>query len=127
MFWKKARVLLLRALLLRCPVCGQGKIYSGVFKTYDNCPACGFQFEREPGYYTGAMAANLVLTEFLLTAVAVPLALTPSIPLVPLIAFGTLLAILFPLICYRHTKSLWMAFDHLIHPVSNERVYRELT
>ncbi len=123
MFWKRLRVLLLRALRLRCPVCGQGKLYQGWFKMYEHCPVCHFKYERESGYYTGAIAANLVLSELLITAITIPLAVNQNVPFVPLLVWGMTMPILFPLIFYRHTKSLWMAFDHMIHPVTNERVF----
>jgi uncharacterized protein (DUF983 family) len=123
MNWKRARVLFWRALWLRCPVCGEGKLYRGIFKPHERCPACHFEYEREPGYYTGAMAVNLVLSELLITAVTLPLAVNMAVPFVPLVVWGMTMPVLFPLIFYRHTKSFWMAFDHLIHPVTNERIF----
>ena len=55
-FW----VLMGRGLRQRCPVCGKGKVFAGLFKTYERCPNCNFYFEREEGYYTGAVAINLI-------------------------------------------------------------------
>src|SRR6266478_2601415 len=89
-----AFMLLKRGLRQRCPVCGRGKIFKGWFKTYERCPACNFAFEREPGYYTGAMAVNL----------------------------GATLPFLLPLLFYRPTKSLWMSLDHFFHPANREGV-----
>src|SRR6516165_5782409 len=117
-----ALLLLRRGLRQRCPVCGKGKIFKGWIKTYERCPVCHFVFEREPGYYTGAIAVNLVVSELLITAIAVPLAASQSVSLTVLIVLGCTLPWLLPLIFYRPTKSLWMSFDHFIHPVSSERV-----
>ena len=111
-----ALLLLKRGLRQRCPVCGRGKIFSGIFKTYERCPACGFAFEREPGYYTGAMAVNLVVSELLIVIIAVPLAASQAVPVITLIILGCTIPILLPLLFYRPTKSLWMSFDHFIHP-----------
>ncbi len=116
-------VLLARGLRQRCPVCGKGKIFQGFFKTYERCPVCGFIFEREPGYYTGAIAANLILTELVLTIVAVPVAASRAVSLPVMIAMGVTLPILLPLLCYRPTKSIWMSFDHIVHP-ADDRNYR---
>ena len=113
-------LLIRRGLRQRCPVCGRGKIFSGIFKTYERCPACGFAFEREPGYYTGAMAVNLVVSELLIVIIAVPLAASQSVPVSTLIILGCTIPILLPLIFYRPTKSLWMSFDHFIHPANNK-------
>ncbi len=110
-------VLFMRGLRQRCPVCGKGKIFKGFFKTYERCPVCQFVFEREPGYYTGAIAINLVVTELLIAAVALPVAASQvfSIPVMALI--GVVLCIGLPLLFYRPSKSLWISLDHVIHPV----------
>jgi uncharacterized protein (DUF983 family) len=117
-----AFLLLRRGLRQRCPVCGRGKIFSGWFKTYERCPVCNFAYEREPGYYSGAMAVNLVVSELLIVAIAVPLAASQSVSMTVLIALGVTLPFLLPLLFYRPTKSLWMSLDHFIHPVSREGV-----
>lgn len=117
-----ALLLLKRGLRQRCPVCGRGKIFSGIFKTYERCPVCGFVYERESGYYTGAIAVNLVVSELLIVIIAVPLAASQAVPVTTLIILGCTLPILLPLIFYRPTKALWMSLDHFIHPTeTNER------
>jgi uncharacterized protein (DUF983 family) len=58
-------------LKLRCPNCGKAKVF---YKTRfpfkapimkDACESCGYRFDREPGYYRGAVAVSyaLALTE----------------------------------------------------------------
>lgn len=45
----------------KCPRCRKGNIYEGptyglkVQKMNSHCPYCGLRFEREPGYFYGAM------------------------------------------------------------------------
>src|SRR3954447_20105107 len=46
----------------RCPRCRVGKIFrNSIFKIYrwpkmyEHCPECGLKFEREGGYFLGAM------------------------------------------------------------------------
>jgi uncharacterized protein (DUF983 family) len=118
-----AFMLLKRGLRQRCPVCGRGKIFSGWIKTYERCSVCNFAFEREPGYYSGAMAVNLVVSELLIAAIAVPLAATQSVSVTILIALGVTLPFLLPILFYRPTKSLWMSVDHFFHPVNSEDVW----
>jgi uncharacterized protein (DUF983 family) len=115
---RHALLLLRRGLRQRCPVCGRGKIFAGFFKTYEHCPACGFAFEREPGYYTGAVAINLVVSELLIVIIAVPLAASQLVSPIYLIILGCTLPVLLPILFYRPTKSLWMSLDHFLHPVS---------
>jgi len=43
-----------------CPRCRQGKIFRaplrlGILAMHEHCPVCGLQFDREPGYFLGAM------------------------------------------------------------------------
>lgn len=117
-----AFLLLRRGLRQRCPVCGRGKIFKGWIKTYERCSFCNYVYEREPGYYTGAIAVNLVVSELLITVIAVPLAASQTVPLSILIVLGCTLPWLLPLLFYRPTKSLWMSFDHFVHPASSEKV-----
>jgi uncharacterized protein (DUF983 family) len=117
-----ALLLLRRGIRQRCPVCGRGKIFKGWIKTYERCSVCNFAFEREPGYYTGAVAVNLVVSELLITVIAVPLAASQTVPLTVLIVLGCTLPFLLPLLFYRPTKSLWMSFDHFIRPANSEKV-----
>jgi uncharacterized protein (DUF983 family) len=46
----------------RCPRCLEGKIYAGVLRMNENCPACGHHFQREPGYFLGAMYVSYPLS-----------------------------------------------------------------
>jgi uncharacterized protein (DUF983 family) len=55
----------------KCPNCGKGHIYynrksvfSFIPKMRENCEACNYHFEREPGYFMGAMYVNYGLTVF---------------------------------------------------------------
>jgi uncharacterized protein (DUF983 family) len=45
--------LLGRALLLRCPRCGRGRIFRSRFRMNEACPACGRLFWRNEGEWTG--------------------------------------------------------------------------
>ncbi len=122
-YLKKARVLLSRGLRLRCPVCGEGKLYRRWFSMYKHCPVCNFTYAREPGYYTAAVAINVFLSELITLAVVLPVAANHSVPLVTLLLGGGATACILPLLFYHHAKSLWMSIEHLFHPVSNERIF----
>ena len=44
----------------RCPRCREGRIFRvpvwrGYLAMHERCPACGLKFEREPGYFLGAL------------------------------------------------------------------------
>ena len=87
---------------------------------YERCPVCGWRFEREEGYWTGAIAVNLTVTVLLIVVILVPIAValaTSQIPILLLMIVSLPLPILLPLLFFRHAKSLWMSFDFMIHPV----------
>ena len=114
------RTSLIRGLLLRCPYCGRGKLFRRGFSMYERCPVCGWRFEREEGYWTGAIAVNLTVTVLLIVIILVPVAIalaTSQIPVLLLMIVSLPLPILLPLLFFRHAKSLWMSFDFMIHPV----------
>jgi len=114
---------LIRALFLRCPNCGKGKLFRRGYTMYERCSVCGWRFEREPGYWTGAIALNLVVTELLIAIVIVPLATWLALtqqPITLLIVIGLPLPFILPFLFFRHAKSFWMSIDFRIHPVDPE-------
>lgn len=114
---------LIRGLLLRCPNCGKGKLFRRFFTMYDRCQVCGWRYEREEGYWTGAIAINLVVTELLIALVAVPLAIVLAMnnePITLLVAIGLPLPFVLPFLFFRHAKSLWMSIDFMVHPIDVE-------
>ena len=114
---------LIRALLLRCPYCGKGKLFRRGYTMYEKCSVCGWRFERESGYWTGAIALNLVVTELLIAIVIVPLATWLAItqqPITLLLIIGLPMPFILPFLFFRHAKSFWMSIDFWVHPVDPE-------
>lgn len=101
--------------MLRCPVCGKGKLFKSWFKMNERCPVCNLKFEREEGYFSSSMAINLVISELLIAAFTVPLAI--MIPLWQLFLFGAPVVILLPLLFFHHSRSLWLSMDYYLHPL----------
>lgn len=51
----------------KCPNCEEGSVYEkntyfGFGKIRDNCPKCAHKFDREPGFFFGAMYVSYALT-----------------------------------------------------------------
>jgi uncharacterized protein (DUF983 family) len=105
---------LLRGLKLRCPVCGLSSVFRRPFKVRHHCPSCGALFQREEGFFVGALMINVVTTEFavLVAYAALLLALGGRDTLTLALLFAV--ALLFPVAFYHHSWSLWLAGDHLI-------------
>lgn len=116
--------LIARALRLRCPACGVGKLFAGWFAMNPTCAHCGTRFERGPGYFLGSIYFNYGLTALLVTVTFFGLFLgfsvSPKHMLWPLAAF----CVLFPLWFFRYARSLWLAFDQYFDPRGKENVDR---
>ena len=104
-FWRTVG----RGLRLRCPKCGEGKLFSGWFTMAPSCPSCGLDILREQGYYVGAMYINYGITATIELSIGIPLA--DRVPIWPLIAPLSVFAILFPLWFFRYSRSLWLGID----------------
>lgn len=78
-----------------------------------DCPRCGLHFEREQGYWTGALAINMIATGGLFTLVFVTaLVLTiPDVPVVPVLAITIPIMALGPIVYYPFSKTVWIAVD----------------
>lgn len=98
-----------RGLRLRCPRCGEGRLFTRFFTMADACSSCGLDFKREQGYYIGAMYINYGVTAAVLLGVSLPLIGKVPLPniLWPLAAF----CLLFPIWFFRYSRSLWLAID----------------
>jgi uncharacterized protein (DUF983 family) len=102
-----------RAATRRCPRCGSGHLFKHYVTMVPDCPRCGLHFEREAGYWTGALAINIILVGGLFTILfVIALVLTvPDIPVVPLLAIFVPIMVLGPIVAYPFSKTLWVAVD----------------
>ncbi len=84
---------------------------------HEGCPACGLHFEREPGYFVGAIYLNYGVTAptMFLGYFALDAWLGLDVGL-QLLLWGTF-TVAFPLWFFRYSKSLWLSLDHLVDPV----------
>jgi uncharacterized protein (DUF983 family) len=108
-----------RALRLRCPFCGQKKMFYMWVKSFERCANCGFRFDRgEPDYYIGAYTINLIVAELIVVAamLIVMLVTWPDVPWKAMPWGLAVLAIAGPLFTYPFSKSLWLAIDLRFRP-----------
>ena len=111
-----------RALRLRCPHCGEGRIKGSWMKMRRVCPACGLRTDRgEEDFFLGAMMANMVLSEFLvvLAAIAYIVVRYPDVPWDAVGWMALALAVVAPFLFYPFGHSVWLASDILIRPVTD--------
>ncbi len=106
-----------RTLRLRCPRCGEGKLFTGWVRMPRQCEVCGLKFEREPGYFLGSIYFNYGVTAFIVTIAALSMMMfTEASERTLLFSLGTF-CVLFPLWFFRYARALWMAWDHFADPL----------
>jgi uncharacterized protein (DUF983 family) len=106
MFW--------RGFTKRCARCGSGHLFKAYLRMVPDCPRCGLHFEREQGYWAGALAINIMATGglFAIVFVALLIATIPNVPVGPLLAVLVPIAVLAPIVYYPFSKTVWVAVDH---------------
>lgn len=102
-------------LRLRCPRCRKGKVFRGSFAMNDPCPVCGLVFQREEGYFLGAMYVSYALSSVILAAsflagfllladwnqnLVLLLVWLPYLPLTPAV--------------FRYSRVIWMYIDRWV-------------
>jgi uncharacterized protein (DUF983 family) len=99
-------------LILRCPHCHTGKMFTSWFKMRAVCPNCGTHFERATGEITGGMAVNTVTTLFLVIIASVVIGFS-TIPLIPALITVGIAIFVFPIVFYPFSRGLWVAFLYM--------------
>lgn len=108
---------MLRAILaLRCPRCRRGRLFTGLITMDHRCAVCGLVYEREHGYFVGAMAISYALATAVLAALFLFFAIGLRWPLEgSLLAAGALFLFTVPFV-FRYARSLWIHLDRRMDP-----------
>src|SRR5262245_20482927 len=99
-------------LRMRCPQCHEGRVFRSLVTMHDSCPSCGCVFEREPGYFVGAMYVSYALAVplYLLLAGILRLVLRGWSDLAVL-ALALPLFVPFAPLLFRYSRVIWMHVD----------------
>ena len=107
---------LLAITALRCPRCMKGRVWRRFVSMNATCPECGFVFERESGYFAGAMVVSYGLAVPILAAIVIALIIIGGLDaVVALIIGNTAYLVLVPFI-FRYSRVVWLHLDWLIDP-----------
>jgi uncharacterized protein (DUF983 family) len=112
--------LLGRGLCLRCPRCGARSLFRTWFTMYERCAVCQLRFEREQGYFLGAMYINYGVTVVLALIGSFALEWWIAVSLTQQLLLWVGFCALFPVLFFRYSRSLWLAFDHIFDPVEDQ-------
>jgi uncharacterized protein (DUF983 family) len=99
----------------RWPRCLQGQVFAILFRRHEQCPLCRLPFEREPGYFTGAMYLSYGMALIATASVWLMMAwLGRSLGEV-LLVIGPLLLVGSPWL-FRYARVLWLHLDQAVDP-----------
>ena len=112
---------LARGARLRCPACGLAGVFQSPFRVRPECASCGAVFQREEGFFVGAIMINVVTTEAAVLTTAGLWLLSTTGRDAALLPLLFAVALIFPIAFYHHAWSLWLAADHLVEGLPRRR------
>lgn len=101
----------LRGITLRCPACGRGRLFRGLFSMNRECATCRYPFERPPGYFLGSTYINYGVTAVITTFTYVVLYFGVGVEKQTLLPCLLVFCLIFPLVFFRFARSLWLSLD----------------
>jgi uncharacterized protein (DUF983 family) len=119
-------VLLYRAARLRCPACGQARIFRGWFAMNESCPACGRRFQRDAGYFLGSIYFNYAVTGLLVVVMYFAMYFGDVLTNEQRLGVLAVFVVVFPAWFFRYARALWMAADEYLDPWPNEDEARRM-
>lgn len=104
-----------------CPRCRQGPIFRGSFlfgfpRMHERCPVCALTYEREQGYFLGAMYFSYAVGVVLLAAFMVLVWWLTRWKLEWLLLAAALLFLPFVPFVTLFSRVLWIHFDQSVDP-----------
>lgn len=104
-----------------CPRCRSGRIfrssvYWGFPKMNDRCPTCGLHFDREPGYFLGAMYISYGLALAVISGFGAVLWVLTSLRLDKIAIWAVVLFLPFAPMLTFMSRVLWIYLDQTIDP-----------
>lgn len=100
-----------RALRLRCPQCGEGRLFIGWMTMPHHCSHCNFVFERAPGFFLGSTYMNYGFTTISLTVLYMGLHYGLEVSNAVLAPVLMAYCLVVPLILFRYARAWWLAMD----------------
>lgn len=80
------------------------------------CGRCALKFEREPGYFVGAIYISYAATVLLAIPGYFILDYVAGLTIRQQLFLWVPFAVVFPLLFFRHSRSFWLALDHYFNP-----------
>ena len=114
MLLSRTRQILMRGVRLRCPRCGEERLFTGLFSMREQCGRCMLVYEQEPGFFVGAIYINYAATAVLAMVGFLVLGVYVEVTLTQQLILWINFALFFPLWFFRYSRSLWLSVTHLL-------------
>jgi hypothetical protein len=85
------------------------------------CASCGFRYEREQGYFVGAIYINYTVTVGVAAGTVLAADALVGLTLAQQLTLGIALAALVPLAFFRYARSLWLSVNYLVTTADERR------
>jgi hypothetical protein len=89
-----------------------------MFSMNEPCPVCALRFERESGYWTGAMVASYALGVPVLALMVLAVWLATGWDVVVALLLADVLFLVAVPFIWRYSRVVWLHVDWLIDPVA---------
>lgn len=104
-----------------CPRCRAARIFrSSIFtgfpRMWDSCPECGLKFNREPGYFLGAMYISYGVALTVITSFGLLLWALTDWSLVKICVWAIVLFLPFAPTITLFSRVLWIYLDQAVDP-----------
>jgi hypothetical protein len=88
------------------------------------CDSCGLRFEREPGYWVGAVIINttVIFATFLIVFGGMVLVTYPDVPWGWVLGVTAIANVAIPILFYPISKSLWAGLELSWHPLEPDEI-----
>ncbi|MGH7775285.1 MAG: DUF983 domain-containing protein, partial [Candidatus Binatia bacterium] len=83
-------------------------MFYGLFKMHPECPQCHLKYEREQGFFVGAIYLNYAATVAIMIPGYFLLDYYAGISLSQQLILWSAFSVFFPLLFFRHSRSLWL-------------------
>ena len=113
-----------RGFTRRCARCGSRKLFHHYLTIVPDCPRCGLHFERESGYWAGALAINIICVGglFAVTFLVAMILTVPDVPVPLMLAIFVPMMLIGPIVWYPFSKTIWVAIDRaFLNPTDADR------
>ena len=112
------RQIITRGLTNRCPNCGGRTLFKAgkLFELNEACPACGLKYEKDEGFYLGAMSLNYALT---LIGTLTPVALLWYFGVLggrAAVVLALACSVIIPVLLYRSSRSWQLMLYYFFFP-----------